>query len=186
MDHETNQSNLTPEEQAELNELLRNMQQRDQQQKDEPIFADHKSIPWLALLSAFLGTIPGIIIWAIVGSFGITWSLIGALIVAGALLAYSFACERTGGEAFESLYGFIGVIVVCLIAVYLGVHFAWAGMISSVFKDEGYPLSFGECAARLYELLGIMEIRGKFFWAVIKGYLFSVAGAVWLIGKFKK
>ncbi|MCR4644381.1 MAG: hypothetical protein K5695_03100 [Oscillospiraceae bacterium] len=186
MDHETNRSNLTPEQQAELSEMLRNMQQREQQQKDEPIFADHKSIPVLALLAAFLGTIPGIIIWTIVGSFGITWSLVGALIVAGALLAYSFACDRTGGEAFESLFGFIGVIVVCLIAVYLGVHFAWAGMISKVMREEGYPLSFGECAARLYELLGIMEIRGKFVGAVLKGYLFSIIGGIGLLSKVKK
>lgn len=185
MDHETNQSNLTPEEQAELNELLRNMQQRDQQQKDEPIFADHKSIPWLALLGAFLGTLPGIILWAIVGSFGITWSLIGAVIVAGAFLVYSKVCERIDG-AEESLIGFIGCIVICVIAVYIGVHFAWAGMISSACKEEGYPLSLGECAARLYELLGIMEIRGKFVWAVVKGYLFSIAGVFGLMGKARR
>jgi len=175
-------SHMTPEQQAELDEMLRNIQQRDQQ--NDWIFSDHTSIPWLALLGAFLGTIPGIIIWAVVGSLGVTWSLLGALIVAGAFFVYSRACERIEGAA-ESLFGFIGCIVICIIAVYLGVHFAWAGMICKVFKEEGYPLSIGNCAARLYELLGIMEIRGKFVGAVCKGYLFSLAGVFGLAGKAK-
>ncbi len=146
------------------------------------MYEENKSIPWLALVGAFFGTIPGIIVWAIAGSFGVTWALLGALIVAGAFLAYVKVCEHTNGST-ESVPGLVGCIIICLIAVYIGVHFAWAGMIHNAVKDTDYALSLGECAARLYELLDLLELKGKFVGGVLKGYLFSALGAFGIFSK---
>ena len=144
-----------------------------------------KSIPWLPLIGAFIGSIPGILLWALLGSFGITASLVGALIVGGAFLAYGIVCDLTGTPS-DNVYGWIGCVIICLIAVYFGVHFAWAGMISNAMKEFDEEISVGKCAADLYTLLGQLEMRGKFVGAVFKGYLFSLIGAGAVFSKFSK
>lgn len=177
-------ANMTPEEQQALDELLANMAKNENASRSDG-FSKDSQIPWLALVGAFLGCVPGIIIWAIAGSFGLTWSLLGALIVAGAFLAYTKVCDHTNADE-SNLYGLIGVLVICVIAVYLGVHFAWAGQLHNALKEYGYDLSLGECAARLYEFLGLLELRGKFVGAIFKGFAFSALGGFGLFAKAGK
>ena len=145
----------------------------------------NNSIPWLALGAAIVGTIPGIIIWTIVGSLGFTISLIGALIVAGAFLAYLKVCTMTNGNA-ESAVGIIACIIICVIAVYVGVHFEWAGTFHNELKGTGYELSFGQCVSQLFDLLELAEVRGDYIGAVLKSYLFSAAGAFTIFSKAAK
>ncbi|MBR3630394.1 MAG: hypothetical protein IKN55_07980 [Oscillospiraceae bacterium] len=97
---------------------------------------ERNDIPWLGILGALIGTIPGVIVWAIAGTFG--------------------------------------------------VHLAWAGQIHNALKDTEYALSLGECIARLYELLGLLELRGKFVGSVLKGYLFSALGGFGIFAKAAK
>lgn len=170
-----NQSNLTPEEQAELHELLANLKQ------DQTQTSRSESIPWLALLGAALGSIPGILAWFGLGMLGVTWALVGAVIVIGVFFLY----DKFGGET-DNQYGIIGCVLICLIAVYLGVHLAWSGQLYQAINEDYHLMSFGECVTGLYNALDILEIRGKFVGAVLKGYLFAGLGAFGVFGKALK
>lgn len=168
------QHELTPEEQAELNEMLARLHEQDAGRSQSHPSA--QNIPWLALLGAALGAIPGILVWFGIGMLGYTWSLAGALIVIGVFFLY----DKCGGD-MDNLFGVIGCVLVCVIAVYLGTHLAWAGHLHKALAE--YDISFGECVGKLYEYLGMIELKGKFFFAVLKGYLFAGLGAFWAFSK---
>ena len=163
------QHQWTLEEQAELNEMLTRMNAPEQKSTE--------SIPWLALVGAAIGALPGILVWFGIGMIGYTWSLVGALIVIGVFFLY----DKFGGET-DNQFGVIGCVLICLIAVYLGVHLSWAGQLHKAVGAE-YSISFGECVGKLYQYLNIMELKGEFFFSVLKGYLFAGLGA---FGAFSK
>ena len=134
------------------------------------------NVPWLALAGAFLGSIPGILVWLGIGMLGYTWAMVGAVIVIGVFFLY----DKFGGEV-DNQYGIIGCILICLLAVYLGEHLAWAGQFSKTLSD--YDYTFADCIFRLYELLDFSELKGKFIGSVLKGYLFAGLGAFGVFGK---
>ena len=164
-------ANMTPEEQQALDELLANMAKHNAEPKQT------ENVPWLAILGAALGAIPGIFAWFGIGMLGYTWSLVGAVIVMGVFFMY----DKFGGEG-DNQYGVIGCILICLIAVYLDVHLAWAGQFHKVLQEDG-DITFAECVTRLYEFLDVLEIKGKFVFAVLKGYLFAGLGAFGIFSK---
>lgn len=126
----------------------------------------------LPAIGAVIGSIPGMLIWALLGSFGFTWALIGLIIVAGAFIGYGmFGGDTSSGQ------GLITCIVVVLIAVYCGAHLAWSMQLHSALKEYDVDVSLGDCIAHLHAFLGIMELRGKFIGSLLTDYLFAGLGA---------
>ena len=143
------------------------------------MYEDSNSVPWKGLLGALLGVIPGVFLWALLGSFGITWSLIGAVIVIGVVFLYTLF----GGD-IENKYGLIGCLIICLVGVYFGVHLAWSARLSHALNEAGLDYSMSKCAFNLFELLDMAEIKSKYFFAVLKGYLFAIGGGFGILAKF--
>ena len=143
------------------------------------MYNDTNSVPWKGLLGALIGVIPGVFIWAVLGSFGVTWALIGALIVIGAVFLYGLF----GGD-LDNKYGLIGILIICALGVYFGVHLAWSARLSYALTKAGADYSLGQCAFNLFELLDLAELKGKYFFAVLKGYLFAFAGGFGYLAKF--
>lgn len=143
------------------------------------MYEDSNSVPWKGLLGALIGVIPGVFLWALLGSFGITWAMIGALIVIGAVFLYTLF----GGDT-DNKYGLIGCLIICLAGVYFGVHLAWSARLSYALKQAGVDYSLSHCAFNLFELLDLAELKGKYFFAVLKGYLFAGAGGYGYFAKF--
>lgn len=135
------------------------------------------NVPWKALLGAALGTIPGIFAWAGLGYLGVTWALVGLVIVFGAFWMY----DKFGGES-DNQYGVIGVVILCILAVYCGVHLSWSLQLYGALKDEG-DISLSNCITRLFPVLDYLDLKGKYVLAVLKGYLFAALGAGGLIGR---
>lgn len=139
---------------------------------------EEKSPVLLPVLGAVIGSIPGMILWAIVGSLGVTWALLGLLIVAGAFIGY----EKLGGDA-ATKQGLIACTAVILIAVYCGAHLAWSMQLHSALKEYDYDVSLSECVRHLHTFLGVLELRGKFIGSLLTDYLFAGIGALGLFGR---
>lgn len=132
---------------------------------------ENNSSKVLPVIGAVIGSIPGMLIWALLGSFGFTWALIGLVIVAGAFIGYGML----GGDT-SSTQGFITCIIVVLIAVYCGAHLAWSMQLHSALKKYDYDISLSDCILHLHTFLGIMELKGKFIGSLLTDYLLAGLG----------
>lgn len=124
------------------------------------------------ILGAVIGSIPGMILWTIAGYFGITWALLGLLIVAGTLIGY----EKMGGSVV-SLAGLITCAAVILITVYLGAHLSWSMLLHKAYAEAGYDNSTIDCIFYLHHFLDIAELKGDFIRSLLTDYLFAGIGA---------
>lgn len=125
----------------------------------------------LPVIGAVIGSIPGMLIWAFLGSLGFTWALIGLVIVAGAFIGYGML----GGDV-SCTQGFITCMVVVVVAVYCGAHLAWSMQLHSALKEYDYDISLSDCILHLHAFLGIMELKGKFIGSLLTDYLFAGLG----------
>lgn len=124
------------------------------------------------ILGAVIGSIPGMILWTIAGYFGVTWALLGLLIVAGTLIGY----EKMGGTVV-TLQGLITCAAVILIAVYLGAHLSWAMHLHNAYAKLGYDNSVIDCVFYLHHFLDMADMKGKFISSLLTDYLFAGLGA---------
>ncbi|MBQ8078751.1 MAG: hypothetical protein IJ236_02240, partial [Oscillospiraceae bacterium] len=104
-------------------------------------------------------------------------ALVGLVIVFVAFWMYYKFC----GES-DNQYGVIGVVILCILAVYCGVHLSWSLQLYGALKDEG-DISLSNCITRLFSVLDYLDLKGKYVLAVLKGYLFAALGAGGLIGR---
>lgn len=130
------------------------------------------------ILGAVIGSIPGMILWTIAGYFGVTWALLGLLIVAGTLIGY----EKLGGTVM-SLPGLITCTAVILIAVYMGAHLAWSMQLHSAYQKSGYNNSTLDCIFYLHHFLEMADMKKDFFSSLLTDYLFAGIGAFGFIRK---
>lgn len=129
------------------------------------------------ILGAILGSLPGILLWIILGSFGITWALVGTVIAIGIL----FGFEKFGGTLDKA--GIIICIVTLLVAIFIGEYMSWAMVFYSELKENDFTLT--DCTFHLMSLLDLAEAKGSFFWSVAKGYLFGIGGAFGILKKLR-
>ena len=130
------------------------------------------------ILGAVIGSIPGILLWILLGYIGYTSAIVGFVMAIGII----FGFVKMGGDLMSGA-GIAVCVVVLLIAIYVGEHMSWAVSLSKELKeiDEAYTAGF--CASHLYDLLELGEIKGSFFLSLGQGYLFGILGA---FGTFKK
>ncbi len=139
----------------------------------------NNGICWKGLLGALIGCLPGLILWVIIGALGYTWSLVGMVIVIGAVLGY----EKFGGT-FNNKADIIICILLMIVAVYAGIHLTWAVEVKSALQEhaEG-DISLSRCILKLHWILGKLELTGSFIGSLVRGYLFAALGG---FGALKK
>lgn len=143
------------------------------------MYEEERNPFWRGLIGAIIGSIPGLVLWVIVGFFGVTWSLIGMLIVFGTFMGY----EKLGGKP-DSQSGIASCLLVMIVAVYLGVHLSWSMQLYSALVNYGYEdVTRFMCVEHLHQFLSILDLNGKFIGAVVKGYFFAAVGGFGLIAK---
>ena len=86
-------------------------------------------------------------LWAII--FGV---FVGVIVI-GAVFLYGLF----GGD-LENKYGLIGILIICVLGVYFGVHLAWSARLSYALTKAGTDYSLGQCAFNLFELLDLAEL----------------------------
>ncbi len=115
-------------------------------------------------LGALVGSLPGLIVWVILGYFGWTVGYVGLLIAFGVVFGY----QKFGGEMSKA--GAAICIVVMLVTIYLGVHLSW-----SVYLYNMRPaLGLGTCIFRLF--VYIIDAT-EFIKSLLIGYVIGVLGA---------
>ncbi len=115
-------------------------------------------------LGAVIGSLPGLIVWVILGYFGWTVGYVGLLIAFGIMFGYT----KLGGELSKT--GGIICIAVMLVTIYLGVHLTF-----SVYLMEMRPnLGLFECVFNLFDYIADMS---GFLKTLLIGYVFGILGA---------
>ncbi|MDE5565341.1 MAG: hypothetical protein K2I93_09310 [Oscillospiraceae bacterium] len=139
----------------------------------------NNGICWKGLLGALIGCLPGLILWVIIGALGFTWSLVGMVIVIGAVFGY----EKFGGT-FANKADIIICIVLMIVAVYAGIHLTWAVELKNALQEyASEDVSLAGCVLNLHYVLGELDLTGSFIGSVVKGYLFAALGG---FGALKK
>ncbi|MDE5792643.1 MAG: hypothetical protein K2H66_03860 [Oscillospiraceae bacterium] len=123
------------------------------------------------ILGAVLGSIPGILLWILLGYIGFTASIVGFVIAFGILFGYNLLC----GELDKT--GTIICVIVLLIAIYVGEHMTWSVVIYKSLKEYSEEITLGDCVKNLGSILKLVEMKGDFVASVFKGYLFGLLGA---------
>ncbi len=131
---------------------------------------DRSSLP-KGILGAVIGSIPGIALWVLLGYFGYTAAIVGAVVALGILFGY----VKLGGTLDKQ--GLIACIVVMLLAIYAGVHLTWAVVLNQIVQNLSASI------IQLYQILAITEMGSEFLKDLGLGYLFSLLGAASLIAK---
>lgn len=126
------------------------------------------------ILGAILGSLPGIILWVIIGYFGYTAAIVGFVIAAGIIIGYG----KFGGPA--STVGFAVCALVMLVAIYLGVHLSWSAVLFE-WNPNLMDSIFG-----LYKHLALRDGVMDFLKSLGMGYLFGFLGGAGLISKMAK
>lgn len=123
------------------------------------------------ILGAVLGSVPGIILWIIVGYFGYTAAIVGMVVAFGIVIGY----DKFGGPAGNA--GLITCILVMVLAIYLGVHLTWSVSLMSIHPN------LMKTIFSLYSYLWKYNILLDFFKSLGLGYVFGLIGAVSVISK---
>lgn len=129
------------------------------------------------ILGAVVGSIPGILLWILLGYIGYTASIVGFVIAFGILFGYNLL----GGTLEKT--GIIICIVVLLIAIYVGEHMTWSVVIYKALKEYSEEVTLGDCVKNLQPMLALIEMKGDFVSSVVKGYIFGLLGAFGAIKK---
>lgn len=131
------------------------------------------------VLGAIIGSIPGLILWIIVGCLGYKVALLGLLIGAGIIFGY----EKMGGYVVSAA-GVITCIAVMIVTVYLGAHFVWAISLKSALSELDVDnISLGFCVTHLYSFLDLTGLRLRFVIDLLLDYVFAGIGAFGLLRK---
>ncbi len=125
---------------------------------------EQKTSVWKGLLGAVIGSLPGIIVWIILGYFGYTAALVGVLLAFGIIFGYM----KLGGA--PDMLGVVICIITMVVGIYLGVHLSYS---VSLYAWE--PDLVG-CVFGLYDKLLSRDALGGFFADLGLGYLFGFAG----------
>lgn len=127
----------------------------------------------LGLIGALIGTIPGIILWVIIGQLGYIAALCGALISLGALLGYAFFGKRfsTGGMIISGL--------IIILATFLAICLNY-----TVYIMRYQHVSFAESIIILKIMVtSIKSFHVSFIKSIALGYLFTILSAVPIYSK---
>ncbi len=116
------------------------------------------------ILGAVIGSLPGLILWVILGYFGWTVGYVGLLIAFGVTFGYM----KMGGEMSKA--GAAVCIVTLLVTIYLGVHLSW----SMYLFDMRPNLGLGTC---IFGLFDYIIDAGEFVKSLLIGYVFGILGA---------
>lgn len=130
-----------------------------------------------SVLGAVIGSIPGILLWIILGYAGITASIVGFVIAFGIIFGY----EKCGGWFDKT--GMIVCGIVLLLSIYIGEHMAWAVVLHDALKEYSNEISLGDCVKELHSMLDLLEMKTDFMFDLVKGYVFALLGAFGLIRK---
>ncbi|MDE5737964.1 MAG: hypothetical protein K2H93_06340 [Oscillospiraceae bacterium] len=123
------------------------------------------------ILGAVIGSIPGILLWILLGYIGFTASIVGFVIAFGILFGYNLLCSDIDKT------GMIICIIVLLIAIYIGEHMTWSIVVYKSLKEYSEEITLGDCIKNLSSILKLIEMKGDFIFSVVKGYLFGLLGA---------
>jgi hypothetical protein len=129
----------------------------------------------LGLIGALIGTIPGIILWIIIGQLGFVAALCGALISLGALTGYAY---------FGKGFGRAGMVIsglTIILAAFLAICLNY-----TVYIMRYQQISF---ALSIYILkimvTTISNFRADFIKSIALGYLFTFIGAFTVYSKLR-
>lgn len=123
------------------------------------------------ILGAVIGSIPGILLWILLGYIGFTASIVGLVIAFGILFGYRLLC----GDLDKT--GMIICVIVLLAAIYIGEHMTWSVVIYKSLKEYSEEITLGDCIKNLGSILKLTETKGDFVISLVKGYIFGLLGA---------
>ena len=96
------------------------------------------------VIGALIGSIPGIIIWILIGRFGIIASLSGAILAGGVFMGYKFTQKN---EVLSKRTGIIICVLVIIFAIHISQKISWCMQLSDFYaryvddlKDSLYAL----------------------------------------------
>lgn len=119
------------------------------------------------ILGAVIGSIPGILLWILLGYHGFTSTLIGFIIAFGVIFCY----REFGG--ISDMTEIITCGIVLFISVYVGEHFSWSVLVCHNYANHS---TLGECILSLYSQLdssALHYIKGDFISSVTWSYVFA-------------
>ncbi len=126
------------------------------------------------ILGAIIGSLPGVILWVILGYFGFTAAIVGFVIAAGIIIGYG------KGNGPLNTAGLVSCVVIMIVAVYLGVHLSW----SAVFFEWNPNLI--DSVFGLYRHLALRDLAMDFAKSLGMGYLFAFLGGAGMLGKMAR
>ncbi len=146
------------------------------------------------VIGALIGSIPGIIIWILIGRFGIIASLSGAILAGGVVMGYKFTQKN---EVLSKRTGIIICVLVIIFAIHISQKISWCMHLSDFYaryvddlKDSLYALGeLGNMSKdeidkmyrdTIYETFGFYEgTFGDFY-----DNFYRVLSAVGAVGKY--
>ncbi|MBQ8147622.1 MAG: hypothetical protein IJ040_02400 [Lachnospiraceae bacterium] len=129
---------------------------------------------FLGALGAIIGSIPGIILWVIIGLLGRVAVISGVVIAVGCLLGYCWL-----GKNISKVSAIICALVI-IVATFVGIN---SNYIITFMKEFG--CSFLEAATSLFYLISVDKgFMASYIGNMVIGYLFSIGGAILAFFKF--
>ncbi len=123
------------------------------------------------IIGAVLGSLPGIILWIVLGYFNIISGWAGMLIAFGIMIGYT----KLGGELTTA--GGIVCFFWALVSIYLGVHLSYSAQLY-MWQPDPQIAVFG-----LYGWLIKRDLLGSFLGTLGLGYLFGLGGIIGMLRK---
>ncbi len=87
---------------------------------------------WYGLLGAFLGSLPGMTVWIILGRFGIRSMILGFFLAAGTVWGYGRMTRR---RPLRRGWGILICTVIMTVSVYLTQRIIWTWSLTESFRD---------------------------------------------------
>ena len=127
-------------------------------------FDEEMTNPVLGFVGAVIGSLPGCVLWLILGRVGFIAGIAGFAIMMGAMFLY----RKFGGGLEKG--GMIICAVVTVIMIFATNCADYAISVYKLFTDAGYVVSAGDVVMMLPSIITDSEIIGGFILNLLIGY----------------
>lgn len=134
--------------------------------------AEKASFPvFNGIIGALLGSIPGIILWVVIGQLGFIAGICGWLMIRGAIFGY----QKLAGGIDKR-----GSVIATIIALLMPIAGEYLGLAVSVYRTfhEEYAVTVGEALSSVPLYLSQADIVEDIIFSLLIGYVLIILGNV--------
>lgn len=147
------------------NEVVQAFEENKQNKRSQK----SKFVP--GLIGAILGSLIGVICWAVVFKLGYIAAISGIVMVICSAKGY----ELLGGNV--DIKGIISVCIISIIMLYFANKLSWTWEAYDAFIEQGDSVSFFDIYKNIMDLIKYSDLTSEFMMDLGLGYLFAVFGA---------